>query len=193
MSDRFESGSSRESAVNAARSEIATAEERARQQLQRTRDELAGLQRVLDPLAETTTAVAGVAGQLANLVITAAGEITRSGPAGRSFMPFLEQLAAIARTSEAAHFDLQRQSHDCRKRMNTLLLSTEQSSAALDSIAPAASSLAEAVAARRAHAPAVQVVHVPDSVTSETDRIAQISAEVMRHRAQRTSSGGPKN
>ena len=193
MSNRFESGSSRESAVNAARSEIATAEERARQELERTRDELAGLQRVLDPLADTTTAVAGVAGQLANLVISAAGEITRSGPAGRSFMPFLEKLAAIARASEAAHYDLQRQSHDCRKRMNTLLHATEQSRTALDSIAPAASSLAEAAVASRTQGRAVQVVHVPDSVTNEADRIAQISAEVMRHRAQRTSSGGPKN
>jgi hypothetical protein len=187
MPGPFESGSSKESAVNAARSEIATAEERARQQLQRTRDEVAALQRILDPMAQTTSTMAGVAGQLANLVITAAGEITRSGPAGRSFMPFIEQLAAIARTSEAAHHDLQRQTQDCRTRLGTLLLATEQSRAALDPIAPAASSLAEA-AARRAQAPAVQVVvHVPGAAADKTDRVAQLSEEVLRQLGQRPS------
>jgi uncharacterized small protein (DUF1192 family) len=191
MPDQFDSGSSRESAVKAAHSEIATAEERARQQLERTRAELAGLQRVLDPMAETTNTVAGVAAQLANLVITAAGEITQSGPAGRRFMPFLEQLAEIARTSEAAHFDLQRQSRASRAHVQTLLSVAEQSRAALDPIAPAASSLAEAAAARRAHGSAVQVVHLPSAGVDEAARIAQLSAEVMRLRSQRAS--GPKN
>jgi hypothetical protein len=188
MPDPFESGSLRESAVNAARSEIATAEGRAREQLQRTRDELAALQRTLDPLAQTTTNLAGVAGQLANLVITAAGEITRSGPAGRTFLPLLEQLAEIARASESAHHDLQRQSQDCRTRVNTLLLVTEQSRTALDPIAPAARSLAEAAAARRAQAPAVQVVvQAPVSAADKADRIAQLSEEVLRQGTQRRS------
>jgi hypothetical protein len=188
MPDPFESGSSRESAVNTARSEIATAEERARHQLQRTRDELNALQRILDPLAQTTTTVAGVAGQLANLVVTAAGEITRAGPAGQSFMPVLEQLAELARTSMTAHQDLLRQSRDFRTRVNTLLDVTEQSRAALDPIAPAASSLAQAAAARRAQEPAVQVVvHVPGFAADKADRVAQLSAEVLRERLQRAS------
>jgi hypothetical protein len=187
MPGPFESGSS-ESTVKAARSEIATAEERARQQLQRTRDELAALQRTLDPLAQTTSTLGGVAGQLANLVISAAGEITRSGPAGRSLMPFLEKLAEIARTSHAAHHDLQRQSHDCRTRLTTLLHVAEQSRAVLDPIAPAASSLTEAAAARRAHAPAVEVVvQVPGSSADKADRVAQLSEEVLRRGSQRTS------
>jgi hypothetical protein len=178
----FESGSSNESAV----SEIATAEERARQKLERTRDELAGLQRSLDPLAQTTTTVAGVAGQLSNLVIAAAGEITRSGPAGRSFMPVLEQLAEIARASQAAHHDLQRQSQDYRTRLNNLMLVTEQSRAALDPIAPAVNSLAEAAAARRAQAPTVEsVVHVPGA-GDEANRVAQLSEEIGRLKKQRT-------
>jgi hypothetical protein len=192
MPDRFESGSSKDNAVNAAQTEIATAEERARQQLQRTRDELAALQRALDPMGETTTTLAGVASQLTNLVISAAGEVTRSGPAGRAFLPVLEQLAAIARASDVAHHDLQRQVHACRARLQALHVVTDESGAALDSIAPAASSLAAAAAARRAHAPAMQVVvHVPVSATDKADRVAQLSAEVLRQGTQRRP--GPQN
>jgi hypothetical protein len=139
-------------------------------------------------MTQTTTTLGGVAGQLANLVINAAEVVTRSGPAGRSFLPVLEQLAEIARSSDAAHHDLQRQSHDCRARLQTLLLVTEQSGAALDPIAPAARSLAEAATARRAHAPAFQVVeHVPGSDDDEADRIAHLSKEVQRLRSQRSS------
>jgi hypothetical protein len=192
MPDPSESGSSKDSAVSAAHSEIATAEERARHQLQRTRDELAALQRILDPMAQTTASLGGVAGQLANLVIVAAGEITRSGPAGKNFLPFLEQLAAMARTTETAHHDLQRQTKDCRARVNTLVNVTEQSRAALDPIAPAASSLAAAAASRRANGPSVQVVvHVPGSGADKADRVAQLSEEVLRTRDQRASR--PKN
>ena len=191
MPGPFESGSSKDSAVNAARREIAAAEARARQQVQRTRDELAALQGILDPLAETTTTLGGVAGQLTNLVIAAAGEVTRSGPAGRGFMPILEQLAEIARTSQSVHHDLQRQSRDCGRRLTALLVVTEQSRTTLDPIAPAVSSLAEAAAARRAHAPAEVVVHVPGAAKDQADRVAELSEQVLCQSNQRPS--GLKN
>ena len=192
MPDPSESGSSKDSAVNAAHSELATAEERVRQQLQRSRDELAALQRSLDPMAQTTTVIGGVASELAGLVIAAAQEITQSGPAGQRFLPVLERLAAIARSSETAHHELRRQTTECRTRVNALLLVTDEARAALDPISPAARSLAEAAATKRAHAGSVPVVvQIPGSEADKADRVAQLSDEVLRHRDHRPS--GLKN
>jgi hypothetical protein len=100
----------------------------------------------------------------------------------------LEQLAEIARASQAAHHELLRQSRDCRTRLDSLRVVTEQSRAALDPIAPAVNSLAEAAAARRANAPAIQaVVHVPGS-GDKADRVARLSEQVMSLNPRRTSN-----
>jgi hypothetical protein len=191
MPGPYESEFSGDSALQTARDEIATATDSVHQDLGRTRQELDELEHLLAPLAQTTSNIAGITSQLSHVVIAAAGEVSRSGPAGQSFMPLLEQLADIARKSLTALQDLERQSSGCQARVRTLLALTRQSRSALERIDPALRSLVDAPGTR-ADAPAVEVVvRGPLPATDKANRVAQLTDEVLRQRNQRTS--GPKN
>jgi hypothetical protein len=192
MPGPYESQSSGKSALHTAETELVTATERARLDLERAREELGGLERTLAPLAQTAAAFSQVTNKLSDIVITAAGEMTRCGAAARPFLPFIEQLADIARESVAALHELQRQSGDCRARVRTLQVVTEQSRAALDRLGPAVTSLAASAAmAARASGPAIEVV-APVAASDRANRVAQLTDEVVQ-RARTQRATGPKN
>jgi hypothetical protein len=182
--------SSAEKDTHAAHADVTETTERARRDLERLGREVSDLERALEPLAQSSAAVAGIASQVSTLVITLAGEITRAGTAGQPFVPCLEQLAKIGRTSFEALKELQRHANDGRARARTLLAVAEQSRDTIERLAPAVTSLAQAQATR-AQGPAVMMVPEPAPASDKAARVAQLTDEVIRTRAQRTS--GPKN
>jgi ABC-type transporter Mla subunit MlaD len=172
-----------------AETEIAATLESARQDLGRGQEQLRELEGMLASLSQTTATFASVSNQLSSMVITAAGVITRTGSAGRPFMPFIEQLAELTRVSLGALQELRRQAADSSARVSALRTVAERSRATLDRLGPAVSSVGEAAT----HAPAVEVVvRAPVSAADKNNRIAQLTEEVLRER-ERRATGGLKN
>ena len=132
-------------------------------EVERIAREVTELERAVAPLAQSTSALAGIASQVSTLVISLAAEITKAGNAGRPFVPWLEKLSQIGRTSFEALKELQRQSIDCRARARSLVGAAEQARAASVRLAPAL----HAAQARlpRAEAPAAVVQQPPSPTT----------------------------
>jgi methyl-accepting chemotaxis protein len=182
-----------ESAMQDAETEVATSTALARQNLGGARTGLGDLETTtLAPLAQVTEKFEQVARQLSDMVMTTANEITRS-PAGRPFMPLVEQLADAARASLTAVHELRRASNDGRSRVHDLTALVEESQAALHRLGPAITALSSAAAqATRTHAPAVEVVERTGAfATDKAARVAELTEQVLQLQKQRPS--GPKN
>jgi hypothetical protein len=177
------------SPLHDAETEVTTSTDLARQHLARARAGLDELETAMGPLGTTAESLAQVSRDLADLVINTATAITRSGLAGRAFLPLVEQLAGLAQTSLTAVHDLRRAAGDGRTRVRNLAALAAHSQAALDRLGPALGTLTSAAAqATRTRAPAVEVVV---SLGDKSARVAALTEEVLLLHKQRPS--GPKN